>query len=140
MHIRYFKGYLQPICLQDTISLHSLLCPPCQALLLPRTLLPLLRTTWSGFGCHVFLCCLFTFFLNHKRVGPPQGVICIKRRPTYMGQVNCPDPFALLHHALLLGTHWFSMLGERSRGANCCLGNFGENEAVLLFTRTLYFK
>ena len=26
MHIRYFKGYLHRICLNDTISLHSLLC------------------------------------------------------------------------------------------------------------------
>ena len=50
VHIRYFKGYLHHICLQDTISLHSLLCLLCQALLLPRPLRPLLRTPWSGFS------------------------------------------------------------------------------------------
>ena len=49
VHIRYFKGYVYHICLQDTIQSTQLLCLLCQAMLLPMPLRPLLLTLRSGF-------------------------------------------------------------------------------------------
>ena len=49
VHIRYFKGYVYHICLQDIIQLSKLLCVLCQAMLLPMPLRPLLLTIRSGF-------------------------------------------------------------------------------------------
>ena len=49
VHIRHFRGYLYHICLQDTIQSTGSLCLPCQAMLLPMPLRPLLLTLRSGF-------------------------------------------------------------------------------------------
>ena len=49
MHIRYFIGYVYPICLQDTTQSTLSLCLLCQEMLLPMPLRPLLLTTRSGF-------------------------------------------------------------------------------------------
>ena len=61
VHIRYFIGYVYHICLQDTIQSTLSLCLPCQAMLLPMPLRPLLLTTRSGFmvaEAKVFRLCL----------------------------------------------------------------------------------
>ena len=50
LHIKYCLGHLHLICLQDTTSLQSLVCPHCLAILLPLPLQPLLLTPWSGFS------------------------------------------------------------------------------------------
>ena len=49
VHIRYSIGYVYHICLLDTIRSTLLLCLPCQAMLLPMPLRPLLLSLQSGF-------------------------------------------------------------------------------------------
>ena len=49
VHIKYFIGYVYHTCLQDTMQLSQLLCPLCQAMVLPMPLRPLLLTPRSSF-------------------------------------------------------------------------------------------
>ena len=50
LRIRYFMGYVYHICVQGTMQSTLSLCLPCQTMLLPMPLQPLLLTVRSGFN------------------------------------------------------------------------------------------